>query len=147
MKEPEDFEGLMDMLETFHGQLRGQIAMLPPTPAKQLMDQLLDTVQPMVGELRTAFPEANEAFKTARSDIDAMINDAQSKIDQAKQNLAEMPPVEEIKKNLVPLAATIPDGLTLQYADEMRDRYFPLNTDPAIDDAPGAAWQDWSMQS
>ncbi|WP_417730464.1 hypothetical protein [Rosistilla oblonga] len=145
MKTPENVEALWDDLDNMQSQMRIGITALPPSKAKDLMNRLMEVAQPLVGKMRTAYPEAIDAFEKQHAELEEKLDRARQNIAKAKENLANVPPVEEIRKNLVPLAATLPSGLSLQFADEMRTRYVPPAPDPTLDDGPGAAWQDWSI--
>ncbi|QDS89601.1 hypothetical protein EC9_38010 [Rosistilla ulvae] len=145
MKTPDNVEGLWDDLDNIQSQMRIGIDALPPSQVKKVMNRLMEVAQPLVGKMRTAYPEAIDAFENQIAHMDTQMEQARQNITKAKENLANAPPAAEIRKNLVPLAGALPSGLSLQFADEMRDRYVPPAPDPALDDGPGAAWQDWSI--
>ncbi|QDV69965.1 hypothetical protein Poly24_36840 [Rosistilla carotiformis] len=145
MKTPDNVEGLWDDLDNIQSQMRIGIETLPPSQVKKVLNRLMEVAQPLVGKMRTAYPEAIDAFEKQIAHMDTQMEQARQNIAKAKENLANVPPAAEIRKNLVPLAAALPSGLSLQFADEMRDRYVPAIPDPTIDDGPGAAWQDWSI--
>lgn len=145
MKKPENVEGLWNDIDSFQRQMRVGIETLPPSRAKNLINQLMEVAQPLVGQLRTAYPEAVDAFEKQRVQLDSKLQQARQNIAKAKDNIANKPPVEEIRKNIIPLAPTLPAGLSFQFADEMRDRYVPAAPERLVDEGPGAAWQDWTV--
>ncbi len=145
MQYPDDIDQVLDSVKAFHAQIRTMAVNLPPTPAKSLINDLMDKVEPMVEQFREAQQEANAALQKQTAENTKQFEQAKRDLESVKQRLDNLPPVEEIKKNLVPVAAALPAGLSVQFAEEMLNRYAPKPIPTAGQDPQAAAWQDWSV--
>lgn len=145
MKRPENVNELFDELDRFRKQLGGMSLALPPSPAKQMIDDLLQTAEPLVHDLRQQYPAAVEAMDAQREESAAMVQQARDNVAKARETLANVPPKEAIRKGFVPPAPELPAGLSAQYAGEMRSRYAPAPPDAAVPETPATAWQDWTV--
>ncbi len=145
MKPPEDVNDTLDKIREVHQQIRSGMADLPPSQAKDLLDHLLNAAEPKVDELREAFPTAVKAFRDYKEELQGKLSRARANLDQAKQAYAQLPPTEEVAKQLVPNAPASPAGLASQLGDELRGRYQPAAAAAPTDPASETAWQDWSL--
>lgn len=144
-KPPHDLNESLDAVSRLRAQLAPIIAMLPPTEAKRMIEQLHTEVDPLIEEARSAYVDAIDAWESQERDAAAMRAKAKQQLDESKQKLANMPPVDELKKGFVPPPVSLPGGLSGAFASEMRQRYAPpLSSSPELEQ-PGAAWQDWTL--
>jgi hypothetical protein len=145
MKAPENVDGLLDHLSLFHAEVRKASQDLPASKVKGMLTEILNTVEPMTVELRSLYPQLMAAFSGQRSEAEQMLQQAKDNIAKAQAMMASLPSVEQIKKNLVPLAAALPVGLTGFYAAEMRTRYLEVPVADPLHETQGTAWQDWAV--
>lgn len=138
---------LFDDLDKFQRELRNRTVGLPSSPAKELIDGALTAVVPLLAGLRKDFPLMLSAFQKQRELIESNIRTAKQNVAMAQENMAKLPPVDEIKKNLVPPAPILPPGLSATFADEMKSRYSRKPSDDIASPGQGTAWQDWSLSS
>ncbi|QEG40651.1 hypothetical protein [Roseimaritima ulvae] len=147
MQYPDDVDEMLDNVKAFHAQMRTMSVDLPPTPAKTLIGELLKKVEPMVEQFRDAQKEAHAALARQMGENEREFAQANKDFDAFKQQLANVPPTEEIQKKLVPAADALPVGLSGQFAGEILNRYAPPPAADADNGAQPAAWQDWSVPS
>lgn len=145
MQYPDDVDEMLDNVKAFHAQIRTMSVDLPPTPAKSLISDLLDKVEPMVEQFREAQKEAHAALAKQMGENEREFAQANKDFETLNQQIAKLPPAEEIKKNLLPRTAALPTGVSAQFADEIMNRYTPQ---PMVSDdntSQATAWQDWSV--
>lgn len=145
MKPPEDFNGLMDEIQKLQTEARVRAAVLPPTDATTIITELLNETEPMVEELRRTFPEAMEACEEFRQQCESKIEESKANVAKAEETAAAIKPRSEILKDLTPIATTLPAGLSLQFGQELQQRYVPVIEANDERQLPGAAWQDWTV--
>ena len=145
MKPPEDVNDTLDKIREIHQQIRSGMAGLPPSQARDLLDHLLNAAEPKVDELREAFPTAVKAFENYKQELQGKLTQARANLDQAKQAHAQLPPLADVSKQLVPAAPPSPAGLASQLGGEIRGRYQPAAPAAPTDPASETAWQDWSL--
>lgn len=145
MHYPDDVDEMLDNVKALHAHMRTMAVDLPHTPAKSLISDLLEKVEPMVEQFRGAQKEAHAALAKQMGENERDFAQASKDFETVKNKIANLPPAEEIQKNLVPRTAAVPTGMSAQFADEIMNRYTPQ---PIVSDdnaAQAAAWQDWSV--
>ncbi len=144
-KPPHDLNESLDAVSRLRFQLAPIIAMLPPTEAKRMIEKLHTEVDPLIDEARSAYVDAIDACESQERDAAAMRAKAKQQLDESKAKLANMPPVDEVKKGFVPPPVSLPVGVSGIFASEMRQRYAPPGAAFPKPEQPGAAWQDWTL--
>lgn len=132
-------------IDRFQNAMRAEMVGLPPSPAKEMMDCAFAALVPLIVGLSRDYPVMLTAFQKQRETIESKIEQAKQNVTKAKDNMAKLPTVEQIQKNITPVASTLPAGLSVQFADEMKNRYLPK---PIVDisaQIDSTAWQDWSI--
>ncbi len=142
---PHDMNETLDMVSRLRRDIVPMIASLPPSQAKSLMENLHEASESLVEEVRGAYPKAIEAFEAQERESETMLVQAKQNVAEAKQKLAAMPAVDQIRQNLVPAAPELPAGLPHAFASEMQNRYAPAPPPIPPLDQPATAWQDWSL--
>lgn len=145
MHYPDDVDEMLDNVKALHAQMRTMAVDLPPTPAKSLIGDLLDKVEPMVEQFRGAQKDAHAALAKQMGENERDFAQANKDFETIKQQVANLPPAEEIKNNLMPPAAAVPAGVSVQFAEEIMNRYTPQPNASDDNGSQAAAWQDWSV--
>lgn len=132
-------------IDRFQSAMRDEMAGFPPSPAKEMIEGAFIALVPLVAGLIRDYPVMISAFQKQREAIEEKLEQAKHNVAIAKENLAKVPPVEEIKKNITPVAPTLSPGLTAQYGSEMKGRYLvkPVITNSFHEES--TAWQNWSI--
>jgi hypothetical protein len=147
MKLPDKFDGLFDDLDRMHAHCRDASKDLPPVPASEIITTLLQAIEPLLGDLRKHVPVFLEAVESQHAKMQSTIDTAKQQIAQAEQIMSQLPPIEEARKNLVPMVDPMAVGVAATYEAEMRRRYAPAIVDENESSTAGAAWQDWTLGS
>ena len=142
---PHDIDETLDMVVKLRNEIAPVIAMLPPTKAKQMIEGFFKSCEPMINDARVAFTEAIRVCKAQEQQANEMRAEAGRNLAKAKAMVAEMPAVDEVRKNLVPPAPKLPEGLSQMFAAELQQRYAPPPVIAPVSEQPGTAWQDWSL--
>jgi hypothetical protein len=132
-------------INRFQGAMREEMAGLPPSPAKTMMESAFTALVPLLGGLMRDYPAMISAFQKQRESIESTIETAKQNVAKAKENLAKVPPVDVIQKNITPASATLPPGITKQFGAEMMNRYLPQPINANNFHGESTAWQDWSI--
>jgi len=137
-------EVIADM-DRFQNAMRAEMVGLPPSPAKEMLECAFAALGPLLAGLTRDYPIMLTAFQKQRGTIESKIQKANQNVAKAKENMATLPSVEQIQKNITPVAPTLPSGLSVRFADEMKSRYLakPI-VDVEVHGEP-TAWHDWSM--
>lgn len=144
-KAPIDGIGLVTDVNRFQALMRNEMASLPPSPAKEMIECAFTALVPLLANLARDYPLMISAFQKQRETIESKVDQAKKNVDQARSNMAKLQPIEQIKKNITPLAAELPAGIAAQYGEEMRSRYLATPIVDMTNPNESAAWHDWSM--
>jgi len=132
-------------INRFQNAMCAEMVSLPPSPAKEMMECAFAALGPLLVGLTKDYPNMLTEFQKQREAIESKIEQAKRNVAKAKVNMEKLPTVEQIQKNITPVAPTLPPGISIQYTNEMKNRYLASPVvDVSVHGEP-AAWQDWSI--
>lgn len=146
MQRPAGTEKLFADIATLQSELANRASGLPANPAKTLITELLAVIGPMATEFAQLIPEALDETEAQLQKSQSQLEEVKARVAKAQADLENVPPTQEIRKNLIPEAKPMPLGHSKALAAEMRTRYRrPASPGSLAPSEQGAAWQDWVL--